>query len=149
MVESVNMVSAPSLLRDHGISSSETRKADVSDYAFEIRVQVVTDVETVTVSGTLFGDDDPRICSIDDTRMDAVPEGWMVVCMNDDKPNVIGQLTTLIGKASVNIANMTLGRNQLGGQASTLINIDGPLESETLEEMVQVNHVNKVRQVNL
>ena len=149
MVESVNMVSAPSILRDHGISSSETRKAEVSDYAFEIRAQVVTDAETVTVSGTLFGEDDPRICSIDDTRMDAVPEGWMVVCMNDDKPNVIGRITTLIGEASVNIANMTLGRNELGGQASTLINLDGPLESEALEKMLQITHVNKVRQVNL
>ncbi|MCH7996058.1 MAG: phosphoglycerate dehydrogenase, partial [Planctomycetes bacterium] len=81
-VETVNTVSAPSLLRDHGIVSSETRSPEASDYGFQINVTVVTDQETVTVAGTLFGDDDPRICIIDGTRMDAVPEGWMVICMN-------------------------------------------------------------------
>lgn len=149
MVEMVNMISAPSLLKDHGISSKETRSPEESDYAFQIKASVETDVETVRVAGTLFGNDDPRICSIDHTRMDAVPEGWVVVCMNEDKPLVIGRVTTIIGEAEVNIANMTLGRHERGGVASTLINLDAPLDEETLEKIRQVPHVNQVRLVNL
>ena len=149
IVETVNMVSAPSVLKDHGIASTETRSPAASDYGFQINVTVVTDEETVTVAGTLFGDNDPRICTIDGTRMDAVPEGWMVICSNDDKPLVLGKITTIIGEGNVNIANLTLGRDEPGGHATTLINLDGPLDEQTIEKVRQVPHVNRVRLVHL
>jgi D-3-phosphoglycerate dehydrogenase len=149
MVETVNMVSAPSLLKDHGIACTETRSPEDSDYAFRIKVKAVTDAGSTSVAGTLFGRDDPRICSIDETRMDAVPEGWMLVCMNDDKPLVIGRVATIIGESGVNIANMTLGRDERGGRASTIINLDGPLNEETLEKIRKAQHVKRVRLVNL
>ncbi len=148
-VETVNMISAPSIMKDHGISVRETRCPEESDYAFQIKVRVDSDRETVTVAGTLFGDDDPRICSIDGTRMDATPEGWIVVCRNEDKPMVIGRVTTIIGQAGVNIANMTLGRDEQGGNAITLINLDGPLKDSVLDELRGAAHVNEVRLINL
>lgn len=148
-VETVNMVSAPSLMKDHGIDVSETRCADDTGYAFEIRVFIVTDKENVTVSGTLFGDEDPRICNINGIRMDAVPDGWIVLCKNDDKPDVIGRVTSLIGDAGVNIANMTLGRNKAGGSALTLINLDGPLDDTKLDALAEVPFVNQVHQMKL
>ncbi len=148
-VEMVNMISAPSILKDHGISSSETRNPEESDYGFRIRVTVKTDSETNCVSGTLYGLDDPRICSINGVRMDAVPEGWIVISANEDKPLVLGTITTTIGDAGVNIANLTLGRNEQGGHASTLINLDGPLDEATLGKLRATEHVNQVRLVQL
>ena len=148
-VESVNMVSAPNLMKDHGISVSETRSPEESAYAFQIRVTVTTEDEVVTVAGTLFGADDPRIISIAGTRMDAVPEGWIVVCTNEDKPLVIGRVTSIIGESGVNIANMTLGRDERGGLALTLINLDSPLNDQTLEKIRKSPHVKQVRQVEL
>ena len=52
-VESVNMVSAPSLLNDFGISLTETRTPDDADFGFQMRVTVTTDTEKTTVGGTL------------------------------------------------------------------------------------------------
>ncbi len=148
-LETVNMVSAPSVLKDHGIVSSESRSPEQSDYDFHIEVTVRTDQETVKVGGTLFGGDDPRICFIDNVRMDAEPKGWMVICMNEDKPLVLGRITTIIGEAKVNIANLTLGRDKPGGVASTLINLDGPLDEATLGKIRQSQHVRQVRLINL
>ena len=144
-VETVNMVSAPKLMKDHGIKVTESRSPEESDYAFEIRVRVTTDKESVKVAGTLFGDEDPRICNINDTRMDAVPEGCVVVCTNEDVPLVIGRVTTIIGESGVNIANMTLGRQEQHGVALTLINLDAPLSDETLEKLRAIPHVRQVR----
>ena len=149
IVESVNMVSAPSLMNDHGIACSETRCPEESDYAFQIKVKVVTDDETVSISGTLFGHKDPRFCSIDDTRMDAVPEGWVLVFSNEDKPLVLGKVTTVIGESGVNIANMTLGRDERGGHATTLINLDAPLDEATLEKVRALPNMLRARQVFL
>lgn len=149
IVESVNMVSAPSLMQDHGIVVSETRCPEESDYAFQIKVKVVTDDETVSIAGTLFGREDPRFCSIDETRMDAVPEGWVLVFSNEDKPLVIGKVTTVIGESGVNIANMTLGRDERGGHATTLINLDAPLDEATLEKVRALPNILRARQVFL
>lgn len=143
------MISAPALLKEHGISSTETRCPEESDYAFQFKITVVTDQETNVVGGTLYGKDDPRICSINGTRMDAEPRGWVVVFSNDDKPLVLGHVTTIIGNAGVNIANMTLGRQSEGGGATTLINLDGPLDEATLTKLRETPHVNQVRMLDL
>ena len=149
LIETVNMISAPSLLEDHGISFSETRSVRASDYAFEISVTVTTDCEVHRVAGTLFGKNDARICSIDGMRVDAKPDGYMLVCMNEDKPLIIGRVGTIIGEAGVNIANLMLGRDARGGRALTVLNIDAPLDDPTLDRIRQVPHVNQARLVNL
>ena len=149
LVETVNMVSAPSLLQAHGISCSETRTVHPLDYAFEIVVQITTDIETRRVAGTMFGKHDPRICSIDGMRVDAKPEGCMLVCSNDDIPLIIGRVGTLIGEAGVNIANLMLGRDERAGHAMTVLNLDAPLDEPTIEKARQIPGVNEVRLVRL
>jgi len=148
MVETVNIVNAPYILAEHGIECSERRHAGVSDYSFEICVGVTTDRESHRVSGTLFSRSDPRICSIDGFRVDARPEGYMLVCHNEDKPLIIGRVGTIIGNAGVNIANMVLGRDHAGGRAFTILNLDAPLTEETLTALRELPHIIQVRMVH-
>ncbi len=149
MVETVNMVSAPSQLQERGIEVTEKRGATASSYAFEINVTVVTDKESRSVRGTLFNRTDPRICTIDGMRVDAKPEGYMLVCKNEDKPLIIGRMCTAIGEAGVNIANLMLGRDGRGGHAMTVLNLDAEVSEKVLEECRQVPFVNEVRLVAL
>jgi D-3-phosphoglycerate dehydrogenase len=149
LVETVNMVSAPTQLKERGIASAERRSAQKSNYSFEIAVTVTTDIEKHTVTGTLFQKTDPRICSIDGMRVDARPEGNMLICMNEDKPLIIGRVCTLIGEAGVNIANLMLGRDARGGQALTVLNLDAPLSDAVLEAVSRVPRVSEVRLVSL
>ena len=149
LVETVNMVSAAALLESYGIACSETRSARASDYAFEIGLTITTTKETHRVAGTLFGKNDPRICSIDGMRVDAKPEGWMLVCMNEDKPLIIGRVGTIIGEAGINIANLMLGRDEQGGRALTVLNLDSPVPDDVLEKIRQVPHVTQARLVAL
>ena len=148
-VDSVNMVSAISQLSNFGIALTEIHTPDDADFKFQIRVSVTTDSEKTTVGGTLFEGNTPRICMINGTRMDAHPEGWMLVCSNEDKPLVLAHVTTTIGEAEVNIANLTLGRDEEGGNALTLINLDAPLTEDTIEKIKALDYVNQARQVNL
>ncbi len=67
----------------------------------------------------------------------------------ENDPGMLGELTSAIGDANVNIANLTLGRDEPGGRATTLLNLDGPLDEDTLEKIGALPHVNQVRQVNL
>jgi D-3-phosphoglycerate dehydrogenase len=120
-----------------------------ADYAFEIGVAVTTNKESHRVAGTLFGKNDPRICSIDGMRVDAKPEGWMLVCMNEDKPLIIGRVGTIIGEAGINIANLMLGRDVQGGRALTVLNLDAPIGEEVMDRIRRVPHVTDARLVAL
>jgi D-3-phosphoglycerate dehydrogenase len=82
-------------------------------------------------------------------RVDAKPEGHMLLCMNEDKPLIIGRMCTKIGEAGVNIANLMLGRDSRGGHALTVLNLDQPLSEEVLQACRQVPHVTEVRLVTL
>jgi D-3-phosphoglycerate dehydrogenase len=149
MVETVNMVSAPSQLSARGIMASETRSPEASSYAFEIGVTVKTDEETVNLRGTLFNRNDPRICTVNGMRVDAVPVGNMLVCTNEDKPLIVGRMCTAIGEAGVNIASLMLGRDAKGGHALTVLNLDQTLGEDLLEKLRAIPHVREVRLVTL
>ncbi len=149
MVETVNMISAPAQLKARGIAFSEKRSAAPSSYAFEIAVTVVTDKETHTVTGTLFHKTDPRICLIDGRRVDAKPEGNMLICINEDKPLVLGKVCTKIGEAGVNIANLMLGRDERGGHALTVLNLDQSISEDVLASVQAIPYVTEVRRVTL
>ena len=73
----------------------------------------------------------------------------MLVCMNEDKPLIIGRICTAIGEANVNIANLMLGRDGRGGHAMTVLNLDAPLSEDVLEKCRQVPYMNEVRLVAL
>ena len=149
MVEDANMVSAPAQLKARGIEVSERRAARDSGYTFEVGVRVVTDTGEREVIGTLFGTNDPRICVIDGMRVDARIEGHMVLCENRDVPMVIGRITTTLGEAGVNIANMVLGRDERGGRALTVLNVDQPISQDHINALAALPNVLNVRTIDL
>jgi D-3-phosphoglycerate dehydrogenase len=148
-VETVNMISAPAQLQTHGIDCSEKRSAVDSDYAFEIGVTVVANGTTHTIKGTLFNKKESRICSIDGMRIEAALAGNMVVCRNEDIPQILGKVCTTIGEANVNIASLSLGRDECGGHALTIINIDETIDKALIEKLRALPHVIRAEFVSL
>lgn len=148
-IEDVNVISAPHRLKEHGIACSEKHSPSNSDYAFEIGVTVIADAGTHTIKGTLFDGTDPRICSIDGMRVDAKPAGHMLICINDDVPQVIGRVCLTLGEAGINIANLSLGREGRGGRALTVLNLDEVVPAAILDAVQRVPHVTKVSLVAL
>ena len=135
--------------KDHGIACSEKRCPAGSDYAFEIGVTVITDAGSHTITGTLFDGSDPRICSIDGMRVDAKPEGHMVICINNDVPQVIGRVCLTLGEAGINIANLSLGREARGARALTVLNLDEAVSDAVLDAVRSIPNVISVRLVSL
>ncbi len=70
------------------------------------------------VAGTLTGQqDEPRIVGIDEHSVDIPPAAHMLVVRNDDRPGMIGRVTSLLGDADVNIDDMRVGRSPAGEAA--------------------------------
>jgi len=133
--ERVNYINAPVLAKERGIKVVETKSNQVEDFANLIMLETETPEDKRSVAGTLFGKDDLRIVRIDDYHVDAVPSGYLLVCSNHDKPGVIAHVSTTLAKNKINIADMTVGRKEVGGKAVTMINIDSALSDKVLEEL--------------
>ena len=93
--------------------------------------------------GSFFGGD-PRIVKINGHRVEATPEGTLLLIENDDRPGMIGAYGTILGKHRVNIANMSLSRNVEGGTAVTLLTLDSAPSDTVVAELEQVPGVKRV-----
>ncbi|UCC87058.1 MAG: ACT domain-containing protein, partial [Anaerolineales bacterium] len=145
----VNYISAPHLAMQRGISMSETRGLPIPNYANLLSCRVLWDAGERLVSGSLLGHEFPRVVQIDSFRIDAEPEGIILVMESMDVPGVIGRVGTLLGARNINIAEWRLGRIAPGGQALSFINLDSPASPEALSELLQLEGVTRVRQVSL
>ena len=68
---------------------------------------------------------------------------------NKDRPGMVGHIGTLMGKHKVNIASMSLSRDQAGGQALTVLNLDSVPPQAALEEIAGDPDITNVRVVKL
>ena len=140
MLDEVNIVNAPVIAKERGVSVAETTRDDADAYDSVIRLRVVTDQQDRTVSGTVFGGM-PRIIEIKDVEMEASIAPHMIYTSNEDKPGFIGALGATLAEAGVNIATFNLGRSAPGEQAIALLAIDEPATEEILERVRALPHV--------
>lgn len=118
----VNLVSARPLLKDRGIHLTTLRSEEAGSTPGSWRPG---SPPTRRSGGPGGGDRGrPRLVGIDDYALEVVPEGYMLVCVNYDRPGVVGQVGTLLGEAGVNIAGMQLGRDVPGGRALFVLTVD-------------------------
>src|SRR5437879_12204821 len=89
----------------------------------------------MTVQGAVFGAETIRLTRIDGFRMEAVPEGYILMLHNRDVPGVVGRVGTLLGERGINIAGIELGRERVGGMALSLIHVDAPVPADVLDAL--------------
>jgi len=147
--ENVNFVNAPVLAKARGIKVTESVTEKHEDYSNLITIKAVSDKEELSVSGALLGRRNPRILRIDNFLVEAVPEGNILFIYNEDRPGVIGNIGTTLGKNNINIGMMQFGRDRLGGMAVSLLHLDDPVSKEVLMELQSLKHVLRVIQVEL
>ncbi len=140
-VESVNMVNAPVIAKERDIAVTETHNPESSDYHTLVTLTVTTEHQTRAVAGSLFGGTRPRLVSIKGIAVEAELSANMLYVTNKDVPGFIGKLGTVLGEAGINVATFHLGRNQPGGDAIALIQIDQPIPEGTLEKVRAIPNV--------
>lgn len=147
--EDVNYVNAPVIAKDRGIKiiSSTTRATE--DFISLITVRVKTSREESLIAGTIFGKSDPWIVRIDQFRIDAVPENYMLLLHTHDRPGVIGNIGTTLAKHSINISRMQFGREKIEGKSLLLLSTDGEIASEIIQQMRDLPHVVSINALHL
>jgi D-3-phosphoglycerate dehydrogenase len=145
----VNEVSAPEVARERGLTLREERVTAPQDYAGLLTVTVRGQGGEITVAGTVYGKAEARLVRIGAFRLEAVPEGQILLCENDDAPGVVGNLGTTLGAAGVNIARISLSRTDDRSRAFAFLNVDSVPSAEVLDRVKALPHVRTVRAITL
>ena len=144
----VNDVNAPAFAESLGLKVTETRLSAAGDYTDLLELSVLAEGKTVSVAGAFFGAT-PRIVDINSRPVEARPHGIVLVLENTDRPGIVGRIGTLLGDHGVNIATMSLSRNEAGGTALTVLNLDTPLDDALLAKIQNSEDIRSAQVVQL
>jgi D-3-phosphoglycerate dehydrogenase len=146
----VNQVNVLSLANSLGLVVQEIKSNDETDYNEWVHVAVLSGQKRISAGGTVLGKkQQPRIVRLEGQPVEVVPEGVLLLLNNRDRPGMVGHIGTLMGKHKVNIASMSLHRDNQGGQALTVLNLDSVPPTEVLTEIQHDPNISNVRVVKL
>ena len=140
LLQDVNMVSAPALLKERGAPLTESTRELSPTYDSVIRVKVKTGGKWRTLAGAVIASK-PRIVEVKSMDLEAPFHAATLYINNADKPGFIGALGTLLGSAGVNIASFHLGRDAAGGEAIALVGIDQAAPEALLAQIMALPQV--------
>jgi D-3-phosphoglycerate dehydrogenase/(S)-sulfolactate dehydrogenase len=145
----VNEVSAPAIARERGLVLREELSPEAHDYVSLLTVTFSGGGEAASVAGTVFGKQELRVVRVNRFRLEAEPEGNIIMCENDDAPGVVGHVGTLLGEAGVNIARIHLSRDAARAHAFALYSVDSTPTPEVLEKLRRLQYMRAVRAIHL
>lgn len=132
--DKVNYVNAEFIAEEKGIEVKSESKPSSSGYKNKITVKLTTTKGVMSISGTVFGEDEQRIVGINGFKFDFKPKGKMIVFKNSDVPGVIAQISTILAGTGVNIADFRLGRDD-HGLAMAVILVDDNISKELMNAL--------------
>ena len=77
--------------------------------------------------------------------MDAEFGKSMIYVTNQDRPGFIGRFASALGDAGINIATMHFGREEPGGNAIALVEIDGVVPPDVVEKITKLPLVQRAK----
>ncbi|MGO9598959.1 MAG: phosphoglycerate dehydrogenase [Isosphaeraceae bacterium] len=131
----VNLVNAMSLARERGLEITEQTAEAPGDFASMMQSEVTTDRKTYMAAGTLFGKQFLRLVRLGSYLLDAHIDGTLLVFTHQDRPGLIGFIGQTLGDEGVNIAQMNVGREQQGGEAIGVVNLDSVPSPKAIETL--------------
>ncbi|MBW2057357.1 MAG: phosphoglycerate dehydrogenase [Deltaproteobacteria bacterium] len=145
----VNFVNAPLMAEERGIAVVERSTSKAEDYTSLISIAAGSRDESHSITGSIFGRKQPRLLELNDSPLGGVLAGHLLVIRNEDRPGVIGNIGSVLGKKGINIASINVGRDRAGGRGITLLSLDAPLAKPIIDEISGLPHVMWVKQLEL
>jgi len=130
----------------------------VQDFANQIILSVSDEKQTNLIAGTVFGSKNYRFVRFNDFYLEVIPDGYLLILHNYDRPGVIGKATSILGDHKINISRMQLtleNSDQSGSDTESLqeavsfINIDQPADETVQKELKQLDNIIAVHQIDL
>jgi D-3-phosphoglycerate dehydrogenase len=136
----LNLISARALAEARGIELAVTESTQLGHPA-AVEVSLAAGMREVAVAGVAARGTPARLTRIGGFHVDVTPRRTLIVLTNHDVPGVIGRVGTLLGSASVNIAEYHQARLAQGGEALAAITVDSPVGPELRRQLLELPDV--------
>ena len=148
-LKDVNNVNVRSAAASLGITVEEKKSEEPVTFNEWVHVQVFKGGEKlISAGGTFFGSpNNPRIVRLFSTPVEIPISGTLLLLNNKDRPGIVGHLGMVLAKHKVNIANMSLSRDTVGGSALTVLNLDSPPPQAVIDELQKDADISNVKVV--
>ncbi|MCA8956856.1 MAG: ACT domain-containing protein, partial [Planctomycetes bacterium] len=141
----VTPVNARRLAEQHQIRVHTESSSMKRDFMNLVRVEAVLDEQRHQISGTVLGQRHGRMVELDSFLLDAIPEGPALVTWHADRPGVLGELGTALGRHAINIARVQLAEHD--GQALGILNLSQPLTDDAFAAVASLPGIAVARAV--
>lgn len=147
--DQVNFVNAPAVAKEMGIKVTESSTKESEDYTQLLTLNVVSEKGKNEMSGTIFGKSDIKVVKINNFRLELVPEGYILLIYNQDKPGAIGGIGTVLGAHGINIGRMQVGQEKNGDRNIIFLQTDTKVPEEVIDEVLSAELVSSVMPLEL
>lgn len=146
--EQVNIVNALHLAKQRDIQLVFQKSLFSQNASSEITIRLKTTEEERWVTGSSVAGIGDRLIKIGPYPVDLSPQGHLLLISQQDEPGIIGQVGTVLGSNGINIASMQVGRQEVGGSAVMILEIDHQASKTVIEELKAIPDIKRVREVN-
>ncbi|MDU4883791.1 L-serine ammonia-lyase, iron-sulfur-dependent subunit beta [uncultured Clostridium sp.] len=111
---------------------------------------LIKDIDDIEweVLGSSIGGGLVEILEINGKKVKITGEYPTIITCHDDIPGTVSKISTLFYESKINIAFMSLGRNQKGKDATMTLEVDTTISDEIINEIKSINGVNRVIVIN-
>ncbi len=150
-VKDLNNINVRSIASTLGFTVEEKRSNEPVTFNEWLHVQVFNGAEKViSAGGTFFGSpNNPRIVRLFSTPVEIPINGTVLLLKNTDRPGMVGHIGSLMGRHGVNIGSMSLHRDEAGGFALMVLNLDSVPPQGVLDELERDPDIRDVHVVQL
>ena len=146
--ESVNFVNAPGIAKKRHLEVKETKANKAGYFSTAINVTITTAKGAHKIEGTLFDGKTPKIVQIDQYYIDFKPEGYLLLAPHINKPNMIGQMATILGNAGININSMQVGSTPKSDTNIMAIAVNDDIPNDIMLQLRGVEGIIDVKLIN-
>ena len=145
--DEVNFVNAPLIASERGIKVVESKSKTSENFASLIMLKIRSLEGENIVSGTIFGQNLPRILRINNFYLEAIPEGHNLLIHNEERPGVIGRIGTTLGKHDISISRMQVAQEEEKKANVIFLATDGAVSDDIVKEIGALEHVHSARRI--
>ena len=145
--EQVNIINALHLAKQRDIQFVNHQSLFASNSSSKITIRLKTTEEERWVTGSVVPGVGERLIRVGPYPVDIAPKGQLLLISQEDKPGLIGQVGMTLGTNGINIASMQVGRQEVGGSAVMILEIDNHTTKKDIEELQAIPEIKRVREI--
>jgi D-3-phosphoglycerate dehydrogenase / 2-oxoglutarate reductase len=144
MNDPINLINAPLIAEELGFLINETKSGENFNFNNLITVTIESNEKQFSLSGTIFGNNEPRIVNVIGYHVEFKPEGNILIYSNIDRPGMLSAVSNLLAVENINIAGLSLGRLEAGKDALTIVNVDSQVNKSVLNSISSLDGIKDI-----